>query len=49
MAHLTVESHLVADELIHKLFEQTLIADVTDYQKDVSRKYMQYGKINWDE
>jgi len=32
-----------------KLFQKTLIADVTDYQKDVSRRYLMNGKMSFNE
>ena len=49
MAHLTVESQLVANDLIMKLFQKTMIADVTDYQHDVSRRYLANGKMSINE
>ena len=45
MVHLTVETRDVAEFLISKLFQKTLIADVTDYQSGVSRRYTKFGKM----
>jgi uncharacterized protein involved in tolerance to divalent cations len=45
MVHLTVETRDVAEFLITKLFQKTLIADVTDYQSGVSRRYTKFGKM----
>ena len=49
MVHLTVENRHVAEDLIMKLFQQTLIADVSDFQNGVSRRYLNNGKMVNDE
>ena len=49
MVHLTVENQNVAEDVIGKLFQKTLIADVSDYQNGVSRRYLNSGKIVSDD
>lgn len=49
MVHMTVENRQLAENLIYKLFQKTLIADVTDYQHGISRRYLKDGKMTFEE
>lgn len=47
MIHMTVPNHV--GSLIQKLYQKTLIADVTDYADNVKKSWLNHGRITWDD
>ena len=46
LIHMTMPSH--SDELIAKLYNKTMVADVADVKQDVKKSWNNDRKIKWD-